>query len=46
MRPNTLAEAIERIRDGELQDVALAEFIDNFLSRRNGDAVSKHRARA
>ena len=32
MRPNTLAEAIERIRDGELQDVALAEFIDSFLS--------------
>jgi len=32
MRPNTLAEAIERVRDGELQDVALAEFIDSFLS--------------
>lgn len=32
MRPNTLAEAIERIRAGEPQDVALAEFVDSFLS--------------
>ena len=32
MRPNTLAEAIERIRGGELRDVALAEFVDSFLS--------------
>ena len=30
MRPNTLAEAIERIRAGEPQDIALAEFIDSF----------------
>lgn len=32
MRPNTLAEAIERIRAGEPQDIALAEFVDSFLS--------------
>ncbi len=32
MRPNTLAEAIDRIRGGELRDVALAEFVDSFLS--------------
>ena len=30
MRPSTLAEAIERIRAGEPQDVALAEFVDSF----------------
>jgi hypothetical protein len=32
MRPNTLAEAVERIRSGEPRDVALAEFVDSFLS--------------
>ena len=32
MRPNTLAEAVERIRAGEPQDFALAEFVDSFLS--------------
>jgi len=32
MRPNTLVEAIERIRGGEPQDVALVEFVDSFLS--------------
>jgi len=32
MRPNTLAEAIERIEAGEPRDIALAEFIDSFLS--------------
>ena len=31
MRPNTLAEAIERVQAGEPQDVALAEFVDSFL---------------
>ena len=31
MRPDTLAEAIERIQAGEPQDVALAEFVDTFL---------------
>jgi hypothetical protein len=30
MRPNTLAEAVERIRNGASQDVALAEFVDAF----------------
>jgi hypothetical protein len=30
MRPNTLAEAVERISAGEPQDVALAEFVDTF----------------
>jgi hypothetical protein len=32
MRPNTLAEAIERIGAGEPQDVALAEFVDSFYA--------------
>jgi hypothetical protein len=30
MRPNTLAEAVERIEKGEPQDVVLAEFVDTF----------------
>jgi hypothetical protein len=30
MRPNTLAEAVERIQTGALWDVALAEFVDTF----------------
>jgi hypothetical protein len=30
MRPNTLAEAVERIEGGIPQDVALAEFVDTF----------------
>ena len=30
MRPNTLAEAVERIQAGVSQDVALAEFVDTF----------------
>ena len=41
MRPNTLAEAIERIRGGELQDVALAEFVDSFLS---AEAAAQYRS--
>src|SRR5437016_4067869 len=40
MRPNTLAEAVERIRAGELRDVALAEFGDSFLSA--PDAASRY----
>ena len=31
MRPNTLAEAVERIRAGEPQGEMLAEFVDSFL---------------
>jgi len=31
MRPNTLAEAIERACAGESKDVSLAEFVDTFL---------------
>jgi hypothetical protein len=31
MRPNTLAEAVERVRSGEPQEIALAEFVDTFL---------------
>ena len=31
MRPNTLAEAVERIRAGEPRDEMLAEFVDSFL---------------
>lgn len=30
MRPNTLAEAVERIDKGEPQDAMLAEFVDTF----------------
>jgi hypothetical protein len=30
MRPNTLADAVERIQSGIARDVALAEFIDTF----------------
>ena len=30
MRPNTLAEAVERIQAGSAQDVVLAEFVDTF----------------
>jgi hypothetical protein len=38
MRPSTLAEAIERIRAGEAQDVTLAEFVDSFLMAPDIDA--------
>jgi hypothetical protein len=38
MRPNTLAQAIERVRAGEPQDVALAEFVDSFLLAPDADA--------
>jgi hypothetical protein len=31
MRPNTLAEAVERVRAGEPRDEMLAEFVDSFL---------------
>ena len=38
MRPNTLAEAVERIQAGSAQDVVLAEFVDAFdLARTDGD---------
>ncbi len=30
MRPNTLAEAVDRISAGEPQDLVLAEFVDTF----------------
>lgn len=30
MRPGTLAGAVERIQNGALQDVSLAEFVDTF----------------
>ena len=38
MRPNTLAEAVERIRAGEPQDEMLAEFVDSFLLAPNAAA--------
>jgi hypothetical protein len=38
MRPNTLAEAVERIRAGEPQDEMLAEFVDSFLLAPNDAA--------
>src|SRR6516165_7413556 len=31
MRPNTLAEAVERVRSGAPREIALAEFVDTFL---------------
>jgi hypothetical protein len=38
MRPNTLAEAVERIQSGLTQDVVLAEFVDTFdLAKTDGD---------
>jgi len=38
MRPNTLAEAVERIHAGAPRDVILAEFVDTFdLARTNED---------
>lgn len=40
MRPNTLAEAVERVRAGEPREVALAEFVDSFLSA--PDAAAKY----
>jgi hypothetical protein len=37
MRPNTLAEAVDRIRAGAPQDATLAEFMDTFdLAGTNG----------
>jgi hypothetical protein len=38
MRPNTLAEAVARIGEGEPGDVALAEFVDSFLLAPDNDA--------
>lgn len=38
MRPSTLAEAVERITNGEPQDIALAEFVDTFLLAPDDDA--------
>ena len=40
MRPSTLAEAIERIRSGEAQDVVLAEFVDSFLGAKDAKGKS------
>ena len=38
MRPNTLAEAVERICAGSPQDAALAEFVDSFdLAKTDAD---------
>jgi len=38
MRPNTLADAVERICAGASRDVALAEFVDTFdLAKTNED---------
>jgi hypothetical protein len=38
MRPNTLAEAVERIQAGSAQDVVLAEFVDTFdTAKSDGD---------
>jgi hypothetical protein len=38
MRPNTLAEAVERIQSGTARDIVLAEFVDTFdLAKTDGD---------
>ena len=38
MRPNTLAEAVDRIEAGSAQDVVLAEFVDTFdLAKNDSD---------
>jgi hypothetical protein len=38
MRPNTLADAVERIQIGSAQDIVLAEFVDAFdLARTDRD---------
>src|SRR3979411_156620 len=37
MRPNTLAEAVERIQAGSAQDIELAEFVDTFDSARTDE---------
>jgi hypothetical protein len=38
MRPNTLADAVERIQAGSARDVELAEFVDTFdLAKTDGD---------
>ena len=47
MRPQTLAEAVERIEKGKPQDVMLAEFVDTFdLARTDGDRYALNRAGA
>ena len=38
MRPNTLAEAVDRIRAGAPQDTTLAEFLDTFYLAATGRA--------
>jgi hypothetical protein len=38
MRPNSLADAVERIRMGESQEVMLAEFVDRFDLAATNDA--------
>ena len=38
MRPNTLAEAVERVRAGSPRDVVLAESVDTFdLAKTDAD---------
>jgi hypothetical protein len=37
MHPNTLAEAVERIQAGSVQDIVLAEFVDRFDSATTDD---------
>jgi hypothetical protein len=38
MRPSTLKEAVERLRDGDPRGAALAEFVDTFLLAPDADA--------
>ena len=45
MRPQTLAEVVERIKKGEPQDVMLAEFVDTFdLAKTNEGRYALDRA--
>jgi hypothetical protein len=38
MRPNTLAEAVERVQAGSPRDIVLAEFVDTFdLAKTDGE---------
>ena len=38
MRPNTLADAVERIQNGAVRDIVLAEFVDTFdLAKTDSD---------
>jgi hypothetical protein len=45
MRPQTLAEVVERIKKGEPQDVMLAEFVDTFDLAKTNEGASRRSSR-